>query len=223
MRQFVAGLGHAELVGGQLGGVHPVHQFFLGGDALARLDVVVAQATIEPLVTGIVEDAEHAVLHAGPLRGAGQGLEFLGGLLAQLQPLDIGGQLVGKLLPPGLDGKVFLRLGDLRLARVAVHGDEIAGEAGELVVLYRTAAPRAQFDHFAGAGKMVVGVVARLLTRAYGALNGILEPAPLAIAQQGLQIAGALIFGAELVGQLEVFEGLSGNAWQFFFCHLLPP
>ncbi len=61
---------------------------------------------------------------------AGQGLELLGGLLPQLQPLDVGGGLVVQFLAAGLNGEVFLGLCNFRLARVAVLGDEIAGEAG---------------------------------------------------------------------------------------------
>ena len=87
-------------------------------------------------------------MHAGLAGGAGEGLELLGRLLAQFQPLQVGGQGVGQLLPAGLDGEVLLGVGDLGLARVAVLGDQVAGEAGEVVIghfLHRALAPDDQF------------------------------------------------------------------------------
>ena len=42
--------------------------------------------------------------------------------------------------------------------------DEIAGETGEVVVVNRALAARAQADHFAGAGKMVLRAIARGFT-----------------------------------------------------------
>jgi hypothetical protein len=91
---------------------------------------------------------------------ARQRLEFFGRLFTQFQPLQIGLGLIAQFLPSRLDGKVFLCLGDLGFARVAVLGNQIAGEAGKPVVVYLTFAALADFDHFAGTGKMICRLVA---------------------------------------------------------------
>lgn len=107
--------------------------------------------------------------------------------------------------------------------RVAVLGDEVAGEAGEMVVLndlYRALAAR---DRFADAGKVIVLPVSRLLTRGYGALDGLLEASPLAITQQHLQIAGAPVLGAVLVGLFYRLERLVAEGRQLCVAHLAIP
>ena len=78
------------------------------------------KSAVKALVSGVVEDAEHAALDARFSGGAGKGLELLGGLLPQFKPFQVGGGLVGQFLTPGLDGEVFLGVGDLRLAGIAV-------------------------------------------------------------------------------------------------------
>ena len=72
---------------------------------------------------------------------------------------------VRKLLATGLHGEVFLRLGNRGLARIAVLGDEIAREAGEVKIGYFAFTTRPEGDHFAGAGKVIRRVVTRLPAR----------------------------------------------------------
>ncbi len=92
--QLVAGLGHAELVGGKLGGAHAVHELLFFGDAFPGLDGVYAQPAVKPLVSGVVKDAKHPVLHSGFAGGTRDGLELLGSLLPQFKPFQVGGSLV---------------------------------------------------------------------------------------------------------------------------------
>ena len=49
-------------------------------------------------------------------------------------------------------------------------------------------------------------LVTRLLTRGYGFLDGVLEPPPLAIPQEGLQVPGASVFGTVVVDLFEALE-----------------
>lgn len=128
--EFVAGLGHAELIGGEFGGIHAVHELFFVGDSLVFLDRLDAETAVESFVSGVVEDAEHAALYSGVLGDPGQGLELFGGLFAQFEAFEVGGVRVGHLLTAGLNGEVLLGVGDFRLARIAVLRDEVAGEAG---------------------------------------------------------------------------------------------
>ena len=127
------------------------------GNAFAGLDGLGAQAAVEALVAGVVEDAEHAALHARLTGSTGKGLELLGGLPPQFQPFEVGRQLVGQLLPTGLDGEILLGRGNLRLPRVAVLGNQIAGEAGKLVVFYLLDGSLAAGDRFAGAANWCPG------------------------------------------------------------------
>ena len=110
-------------------------RFSFGGMRLRALICVAAQAAVEALVAGVVEDAEHAVLHAGLAGRAGEGLELLARSACAV-PAAPGRppSASDNLLPAGLDGEVLLGDGDLRLARVAVLGDQVAGEAGEVVI-----------------------------------------------------------------------------------------
>ena len=43
--------------------------------------------------------------------------------------------MTSQFLTVGLYSEVFLGLGNCRFARIAILGDEVAGEAGEVVVL----------------------------------------------------------------------------------------
>ena len=52
--------------------------------------------------------------------------------------------------------------------------------------------------------------------------DGLLKTAPLRIAEQGLQIAGAPVFGAVLVGELEFFKRLLSVYRQLMFA-MTPP
>ena len=155
-----------------------------------------------------MKDAEHLALHSGVLRRAGQGLELFGGLLAQFQPLHVGGGLIAQLLAARLDCEILLRMRDLGFARVAILGDQVAGEAGEVVVLYLALAAGAEVDHIAGAGKMVCWVVARGLARDHGSLDGLFKAPPLAVPQHWLQVSRAPVFGAVFVVLLERLERL---------------
>lgn len=64
--------------------------------------------------------------------------------------------LIHTLMQASLDGKVFLRMRNFRLARIAVLGNQVAGEAGEVVVINAPGTSRSETDHFANIGKMVV-------------------------------------------------------------------
>jgi len=61
-------------------------------------------------------------------------------------------------------------------------------------------------DHFAGAGKMMAWIVTGFFTRSYGSLYGILETAPLVIAQVRLKVAGGPILRAVLIDVHQVFK-----------------
>jgi hypothetical protein len=61
---------------------------------------------------------------------------------------------------------------------------------------------------------MIVRLVSRLLTGAYGTLDGLLEAPPLAVAQQQLQVAGTPVFRAVLVGLLDGLEGFVAEGRQ---------
>lgn len=69
-------------------------------------------------------------------------------------------------------------LGGLGLAWVAILGDEVIGEKEEVAVRCFTDVTLANFDHFSGAGRVMVRVIFRLPARRYGALRGLFE-APL--------------------------------------------
>ena len=57
-------------------------------------------------------------------------------LLAYFKTLQIGSQSIGHFLTTRLDSEIFLRCGNLRFAWITVLGNKIAGEAGQMVIVY---------------------------------------------------------------------------------------
>ena len=159
-RQLVTGLRHAKLVGGQLGGVHAIEQVVFVWNGFALFDGVAPQATIQTFVACIMKDAKHLALHTSVLCGARQGLEFFRCLFTQLKSFHVGSGLVAQLLATGLYREVLLGVGNLGFAWIAILGDEVTSEAGEVVVLHYLHRAFAPHDRFAGAGKVMLCFVA---------------------------------------------------------------
>ena len=88
---------------------------------------------------------------------------------------------------------------DLVAPRVAVLGNQVAGEARQPVVIHVSLPAFAENDHFARARKMMVRVITRLPARRYGLGDRFLEAAPLAVAQQRLEFASAPVLRVMLV------------------------
>lgn len=63
------------------------------------------------------------------------------------------------------DGKVVLGGRDLDLARVAVHGYEVAGEATQIVIIHLALRTGANGDHFNASIKMVFDDLTIFLAR----------------------------------------------------------
>ena len=63
-------------------------------------------------------------------------------------------------------------------------------------------------------------VVTRLLARGYGFLDGVLETAPVVIAQERLEVAGTPILGSKVVGLLEALEARGSYFGQVVFGHV---
>lgn len=77
----------------------------------------------------------------------------------------------------------------LRLVRIAVLIDGVAGMAGEHDVIHFAPAAGAQIDHFADVGKMVANRMARYLAGRARLGHDIQEVVPLRVTEQVLQIA----------------------------------
>ena len=63
--------------------------------------------------------------------------------------------------------------------------------------------------------------ISHFVTRRYGALDGLLEAPPLAVAEQRVQVAGAPVFGAVLVGLLERLAGFAVKGGELFFTYAM--
>ena len=95
------------------------------------------------------------------------------GVLGVKQRLALG---VGEFLTAGLDGEIFLGKGDFRFPRVSILGDQVAGKTGKVEIGHFAGAPFAEADHFAGAGKMMGGIITGLGAGGYGAGDSFFEP-----------------------------------------------
>jgi hypothetical protein len=105
-----------------------------------------------------------------------------------------------------LDGKVLLCVSNFGFPWVAILGDEVAGEAGEVLVVNHLHGTFTPHDRFAGGGKVMRGLVARRAARDHGTFNSLLKPPPLGVTQQRLQVTSAPVFGVVLVGLLQRLE-----------------
>lgn len=65
----------------------------------------------------------------------------------------------------------------------------------------------------------MVRVVSRLSTGGYGALDGLLEAPPLAVAKERLQVTGAPVLCAVLIGLLEILKGSAADGSQLLLAH----
>ena len=106
--------------------------------------------------------------------------------------------------------RLHSRSGDGRFARVAVLRDQVAGEAGKVEILNVLNRPFTAGDRFAGAGKVMPGGIARLLTGHHGALDRVFKPAPLAVIEQGLQIARVMHAAMSIENRPETLGGEAG-------------
>src|SRR5690606_20709830 len=93
--------------------------------------------------------------------------------------IRLGDLLLNQLSLAGLHREVGLRRCDLGLTRVAVHGNQVAGVPGKPVVSAGTPHP-----FFPEAGKMLVGVVSRVVCRRSRAGQCIVKPLPLVVPLQ---------------------------------------
>ena len=110
-------------------------------------------------------------------------------------------------------------MGNFRFARVAVLGDEVTGEAGEVVIINHLNRTFTAGDRFAGAGKVMLRVVSRGRARRLGPVNGLFKAPPLAVPQHRLQVSRAPVFGAVFVVLLERLERLRRHRRQIFLAH----
>ena len=71
-------------------------------------------------------------------------------------------------------------------------------------------------DRFAGAGKVMLRVVSGGFAGSHSPLDGILKTPPLAVSEHGLQVTGAPVLRAMLVGLPQFLERPGALRWQLF-------
>lgn len=120
-------------------------------------------------------------------------------MLSHFEPFAVGGMLIRKLLSPSLDGKIFLRIGDFRLAWLSVLRDEEAGKPRKVEIFDLPRRPAPQLDHFVGLSEMVLGSVTGSPTGRYGFFYRVAEVPPVVVAQLDHQLPGAPVRRAVLV------------------------
>src|SRR3989338_11118862 len=98
---------------------------------------------------------------------------------------------------------------DLRFSGIAILRNQITGKPRQMIIGYVPLTALSQFDHFAGAGKMIIGLVTGLPARYFRPLNRVLESPPLTVAQQRLQLPRTPKFGAMFVALFELLERFS--------------
>src|SRR5690349_1915195 len=102
-----------------------------------------------------MEKSLGAATNSSVLGNGAHALERLRDLLAHIDALLIGGELVRDLHAAGLNGEVGLRGGDLGLVGIAVHGGEVAGGPAQEEIVNLALRATADFHHFVGGYKMV--------------------------------------------------------------------
>ncbi len=115
--------------------------------------------------------------------------------------------LTGRSFPSNVDQQLgyslfsYLGIGDLGFAWIAVLGDEVTIETGE--VLIRHFLPRTLItgDRFAHARKVICWIITRLLTGGYGLQGRVFKAAPLLVSEQAFE--GAIIRYRRMVMKLD--------------------
>ncbi len=122
----------------------------------------------------------------------------------------------------GLNGKILLRVGNLRLARVAVLGDKVTCKTRKMVINHFLNSPLTANYRFARARKVMFRVIARLLARGRRLINRVLKAAPLGVTQQRLQVSRAPVFSAVLIELFQLLKRLWSNGRVVFVFHIFP-
>ena len=105
------------------------------------------------------------------------------------QPLLLFGKLIivfHKLLLAGFHGKVNLAEGNDLFPRVTVHHDQVAGVAGEHVIINLALSSLGESDHFPDVGKMIGRNISGIFAGLLGFQNYFLKVIPLFVFKSDL-------------------------------------
>ncbi len=97
--------------------------------------------------------------------------------------------LMHKLCASCLNCKIVLRKSNLRLTRVAILRNKVAGIARQHNVIYLTLSTFCEFYHFPGVGKMIGYFFSCILTGFFSTHKHIFESIPFCITQKRIKFA----------------------------------
>ena len=188
--QLFVCLRSAEQVSSQLGAAHVIKNLFVFLETFTSVDFFCAEASVQSLIAVILENGEIIGLdNASLLRRFGQGLVVRFHFFADGKPLLILGQLivvVDQLLLARLYGEVGLSNCNDLLARVAIHNDQVAGIAGENVVINQLNTTVRHGRCFVDLNKTFIHSYAAVFAGCLSFFNEFLEIPPFRIFKYGL-------------------------------------
>src|SRR5947199_8576400 len=93
------------------------------------------------------------------------------------------GSSLCQLCLSGFDGKVGLGAGNLNLAWIAIHRNEIASVPSEMIVFDKSVCALARLYHLVGFPKVIIWSLSAVATGDHRPLDGVGKFAPVLVAQ----------------------------------------
>lgn len=177
-----------------------------------QVNVLGAEPAVEAFVAMILEDRiVERGFHASALGRGDQRLVVRGQFATKHQTALIFGKLskpcsVAKFLPPGLQRKVGLAIGDDGFGRVTVLDDQVAGVAGEPEILDLAVCARADRDHCEDVLKMVARQLAAVPASVFRARNDRQKMPELRVLQHAGKLPGEPKFAALIIALPDALE-----------------
>lgn len=187
--KFFFRLSDAKFICCKLSSTNAIKEILFIADALLIFDCTRSETSIKTLISCILKDAKHGAANTSVF---GSTTQFTVGIFypyaEKYAPLFFGKRVL-LFLAICLYGKVCLRTGNLRLRRITVHRDEVAGVPAQLPIVSLSLRSASDFNHFGEWHKMVRTIVPRHFTCSLGSFDHILKIPPFPIIQNCHQLA----------------------------------
>ena len=206
--EFFLGLGGAEEIGGQLGAAYVIEDLLALFQPFPGVDVLGTEPTVEADVAVVLEDGIVAgVDDSGIFRSIGK-LAVVGSQLRTDGEVTLLFHLlIAQLLPPRLDGKIGLAVGDDIFRGISVLDDEVAGVARHHHGLRRALCSLADFDHIGDLNEMILYSLAAVETGGAGRFDDGLEISVIRIAKNLGEVPAGPEFITRRVSAADRFKG----------------
>src|SRR5208282_1096424 len=146
--KFFFRLCDAKFIRCKLSSSNAIKQILFIADALFVFYCTRSEASVKTLISCILKDAKHDTANASVFSGTAQFTIGIFYSYAEKNAPLFFGQRVLFFLAVCLNSKVCLRTSNLRLRRITVHCDEVAGIPAQLPIVPPSLRSTSDFNHF---------------------------------------------------------------------------